>query len=190
MAVFVGLIAIIAPLVRVVSSSHRPVERSVGAGRPARRWPAAVAITVSLTAFAILLWRPIPLPLTDLLERAFDTLGFLVYLMGIGLYLWGLVALGSQFGVSSFAGADLLAGHKLVVNGPFRLMRHPMYLGVLLAAPWALLLFRTWAMLLFVPLAPVVLLRAEQEERLLEEAYGERWLRYAERVPKWLPRWR
>lgn len=190
LAILIGVIMIAAPLARILMSARRPVARTIGSGVLGRRWPAAAATTAGLVIIGFLLWRPLPLSLPPALDGAIDILGLLLYLAGAALYLWGLVSLGSQFGVSSVSGADLLAGHKLVAKGPFKLVRHPMYLGVLLAAPGALLIFRTWAMLLFAPMSLVVLLRAEHEERLLEAAYGEEWLQYAKRVPKWFPRFR
>jgi protein-S-isoprenylcysteine O-methyltransferase Ste14 len=63
-----------------------------------------------------------------------------------------------------------------------------MYLGVLLAAAGALLIFRTWAMLLFAPLSLAVVLRAEREEELLAAEFGDAWRTYCTRVPKWLPK--
>ena len=66
-------------------------------------------------------------------------------------------------------GAELYQGHQLIKNGPFAVMRHPMYVGVLLAAIGALLIFRTWAMLIFVPMSLVVVGRANHEEKLLAD---------------------
>ena len=60
-----------------------------------------------------------------------------------------------------------------------------MYLGVLLAAVGALLIFCTWAMVLFAPVSLVVLARAKREESLLSEEFGEDWNLYAEKVSKW-----
>jgi protein-S-isoprenylcysteine O-methyltransferase Ste14 len=79
-------------------------------------------------------------------------------------------ALGHMFGISSGFGATLYQDHKLIRNGPYRFVRHPMYLAVILAAFGALLIFR-----------------ARQEERLLAEEFGEEWQRYRRDVPGWLP---
>lgn len=190
LAIVLGVIAIGAPLARVVLSGGRPVERTIGSGPSSRRWPAAVLTTIVLVVVGILLWRPVPPELSPTLALVFETGGLILYLPGVGLYLWGFVSLGPRFAVSSVAGADLLADHELETDGPYRWCRHPMYLGVLLAALGALLIFRTWAMVLFTPMSLSVVRRAEHEERLLREAYGERWEAYARRVPKWIPRLR
>jgi protein-S-isoprenylcysteine O-methyltransferase Ste14 len=114
--------------------------------------------------------------------------GAVFYFPGVGLYLWGLSALHTQFGVSGLLGAELYQGHQLIKTGPYAHMRHPMYAGVLLAAVGALLIFKTWAMLIFMPMSLVVLGRIEREEKLLAAEFGERWESYASKVPKWFPR--
>ena len=65
-----------------------------------------------------------------------------------------------------------------------------MYLAVILAAFGALLIFRTWAMVLFSVLSPGVILRAEREEGLLADEFGEEWNIYRQLVPGWLPTFR
>ena len=101
------------------------------------------------------------------------------------------MAMRSQFGVSSLLGAGLYKEHKLVTNGLFALMRHPLYVGVILTAVGALLLFRTWAMVVFAPMSFVVVGRAEREEKLLEQEFGDEWKSYVLKAPKWFPKlWR
>jgi protein-S-isoprenylcysteine O-methyltransferase Ste14 len=63
-----------------------------------------------------------------------------------------------------------------------------MYLGVMVAAIGALLIFRTWAMAFFAPMSLIVIRRASQEEALLEMEYGDKWQDYKREVPKWCPR--
>ncbi len=92
-----------------------------------------------------------------------------------------------MFGISSGFGATLYQDHKLIRIGPYRYVRHPMYLAVILAAFGALLIFRTWAMVLFSVLSLGVILRARREERLLGEEFGEEWEAYCQEVNGWIP---
>jgi protein-S-isoprenylcysteine O-methyltransferase Ste14 len=57
-------------------------------------------------------------------------LGSLLYFQGLALYLWGAKTLGAMYRASSGLGVQLDARHKLITHGPFRLMRHPLYLGL------------------------------------------------------------
>lgn len=70
----------------------------------------------------------------------------------------------------------------------FAIIRQPMYASVLLAAIGAFLIFKTWAMAVFLPMSLVVLARANREEKLLAEEFGDVWDEYVARVPKWFPR--
>jgi protein-S-isoprenylcysteine O-methyltransferase Ste14 len=183
-----GLVVILAPVVRVLLSARDRRGRTSGRGAGFRRWPGVLLITAVLVSVGVLLWKPLPLSLPQGTETLLVCIGFCIYLPAICLYLWGFLALGRQFGVSSVGGADLVAGHSLVRLGPYHFLRHPMYLAVLLAALGAFLVFLTWAMALFLPMSLVVIFRAAQDERLLEAGFGDAWRDYAREVPGWIPR--
>lgn len=65
-------------------------------------------------------------------------------------------------------------GQKVITSGPYAIVRHPMYLGVLLmylSTPIALGSY--WALIFFLPLLPIVVLRLlNEEEVLLRELPG------------------
>jgi protein-S-isoprenylcysteine O-methyltransferase Ste14 len=90
--------------------------------------------------------------------------------------------------VSTSFGAQLYANHQLVTSGPFTIVRHPMYLGLLIGAVGSLLIYLTWSTVAFTVFAPFVLLRACREERTLAEEFGEQWREYCNRVPAFFPR--
>jgi protein-S-isoprenylcysteine O-methyltransferase Ste14 len=81
---------------------------------------------------------------------------------------------------------------NLVVRGPFRLVRNPMYVGVLtmiagesmlFASPW----LAAWAAIMFVTFHVRVI---AYEEPTLGRTFGPSWESYCARVPRWLPRLR
>jgi protein-S-isoprenylcysteine O-methyltransferase Ste14 len=63
-----------------------------------------------------------------------------------------------------------------------------MYLGVIVAAAGALMLFQTWAMVFFLPMSFIIFIRAWQEDKLLAIVYKDEWEEYTEKVGKWWPR--
>jgi protein-S-isoprenylcysteine O-methyltransferase Ste14 len=188
LAILIGVITLSAPILSVVQQSRRPKGISSGKAASSRNWPGVLLITVVFVVIGFVLWRPFPFRLTKQQGEFLSAIGAIIYFPGVSLYLWGLVTLRSQFGVSGLFGAELYKEHELIMNGPFAIIRHPMYVGVLLAALGALLVFRTWAMMVFMPMSLVVVARAEREEKLLEQEFGDEWRVYASKVPKWLPK--
>jgi protein-S-isoprenylcysteine O-methyltransferase Ste14 len=84
--------------------------------------------------------------------------------------------------------AQLDAGHMLCVDGPFRLVRHPIYLTLDLWALGNLLVFPSPAMAAGAVIVFVAGdLRARAEERVLVEGFGKRYQEYAARVRRFLP---
>jgi len=89
--------------------------------------------------------------------------GYALLLAGIGLVIWTMR-------VNSFAARTIEVdpGQKVISNGPYAVVRHPMYVGValvVLATPLALGSYL--AMPLFVFVIPVLALRLLDEEKVL-----------------------
>lgn len=185
-----GLLAIGLPMLRVWRQRQMGRGRTTGSRRFLTRWPAVFLLSAIYLAVGLLLWRPIALAIPSQGRLLLTAAGALLFFPGIALYLWAFSTLGAMYGVSSTTAAELYEGHRLVESGPYALIRHPMYLGVLLVAAGALLIFRTWAMVVFAPSACVVILRARREERLLAQEFGQAWLQYRAQVPAWMPRLR
>jgi protein-S-isoprenylcysteine O-methyltransferase Ste14 len=76
----------------------------------------------------------------------------------------------------------------MVTEGPFRYTRNPAYLSMaMIYAGISSLANALWAILLL-PATLLVVQRGviEREERYLERKFGEEYLRYKERVHRWL----
>ena len=65
-------------------------------------------------------------------------------------------------------------GQKVITTGPYAIVRHPMYLGVLLMFLFTpLALGSYWALMFFLPLLPLIVFRLlNEEEVLLRELMG------------------
>ena len=76
----------------------------------------------------------------------------------------------------------------LVVSGPFRISRNPLYLSLLcLYVGIALFVNGLWLFLLAIPLVAVLRLGIiAPEERYLERKFGDEYRRYRSRVRRWL----
>jgi protein-S-isoprenylcysteine O-methyltransferase Ste14 len=188
-----GLMAVLVALVTIFWGLGRGLGRPVGHASGAYRGWLRRPLFYILTSAGYLglcwrLWRPLPPLLSRRLPPLAHLLGSLLYFPGLALVLWGRLALGRMYDVSSSFGAQLYAGHRLVTTGPFAYVRHPMYLGILLTALGGMLLYRTWTFLFLLTHFPVLVVRAHHEEQALAEVFGSEWDAYCQQVPRWLPR--
>ncbi len=135
-------------------------------------------------------WQPLPFHYDTTGNMLLLIIGSLFTFPGLGLVLWSRLALGKMYFTSSAFGAQLYADHTLVTSGPYALVRHPLYLGLIAAAFGSLLLYHTFTTLAFAIMAPFVLLRAGREEKALAAEFGDQWLKYCRRVPAFFPRWK
>jgi protein-S-isoprenylcysteine O-methyltransferase len=108
-----------------------------------------------------------------------------LFALGLAVRWWAIVTLGRFFTVDVTIEKD----HEVVQRGPFRVVRHPSYTGVLLAfVGWALTLANWIAMLvLLVPIFIAFLRRMDVEEEALRGALGENYGAYMRRTKRLVP---
>lgn len=133
-------------------------------------------------------WNPVVQALSFQAQVWMGVAGALLYFPGMALTLWGRLVLGRNYLPSMLLGVRLFQNQELITTGPFAFVRHPMYLGLILAALGSVLIYRTWTTVGFALCAPFLLLRARMEERALAAEFGDRWERYRCRVPLIIPR--
>ena len=93
--------------------------------------------------------------------------------------------LGKQWSVT----ARLVEGHRLVTQGPYRIVRNPIYtgmFGMLLATGLAISHWIGLAIAIIV-FAIGTMIRVRSEEKLLRDAFGTEFDDYARRVPAVIP---
>jgi len=93
--------------------------------------------------------------------------------------------LGKQWSIT----ARLVEGHELATTGPYALVRHPIYTGMLGMLVATGIAISHWAALL-AALAIFfmgTMIRVKSEERLLRDAFGEQFETYARRVRAIVP---
>jgi len=111
-------------------------------------------------------------------------LGFSLLVLGGGLAFWSVIALGRLYS----ADVTIQQDHRLVTTGPYRYLRHPRYLGVLIATVGISLVFRSWLGLgASVLLLGVLLMRIKDEEALLQKEFGKEWTAYCRRSWRLFP---
>lgn len=161
--------------------------RTTGAAALVLRRPLQLVFGLGWLALCFLLWKPLPFTLPKPARSVACVCGALLYGLGLILYLWGAHTLGELYRPSSALGVQLNAEHRLIMHGPFALVRHPMYLALQIAALGGLLLYRTWTFVFIFASFLSLIWRARQEDQALAAEFGDQWVSYARRVPAWLP---
>jgi protein-S-isoprenylcysteine O-methyltransferase Ste14 len=113
----------------------------------------------------------------------------LVLALGAATYSWCVWDF-ATFGRGTPAPID--APRKLVVRGPYRYSRNPMYLGVLtVISGWALM-FRAANLAVYAVAVATIfhLVVVLYEERRLRAEFGAQYEAYCSEVARWLPRLR
>lgn len=132
-------------------------------------------------------WMPLKLVIPPHTRFWILIIGALLYFPGMSFMIWARMVLGKNYFVSTGFGAQLFEDHQLVTNGPFAIVRHPMYAGLIVASVGALLIYMTWTTVYFVLFAPLTLVRARREEQALAAEFGSQWQEYCRRVPMLIP---
>jgi protein-S-isoprenylcysteine O-methyltransferase len=117
--------------------------------------------------------------------RMFASAGVVLFVAGLILRWWAIITLGRFFTVDVTIEKD----HELVERGPFRIVRHPSYTGVLLAFVGLALSVRNWAALLVIllPIGAAFIHRMNVEEDALSCALGPRYAEYMKRTKRLVP---
>jgi protein-S-isoprenylcysteine O-methyltransferase Ste14 len=111
--------------------------------------------------------------------------GCLLALAGAALVLRSRAELGAAWSLVPTADQ----GTGLVTTGPHHHIRHPIYLGLSMLAMGEALAFSSWpaVLVVFSSIVPTFVWRACAEERLLADAFGERYARYRKQTRMMIP---
>jgi len=177
-----SLLAFTAPMLWAVTGrrgrSRTKARRSDGDRAPLLANLAAVGLFVP----SLLLFSGRPAGSTALMLAA---AGSLLVIAGVALVVRSRAELGSAWSLVPKADQDT----GLVTTGPYRLVRHPIYLGFTLIATGQALAFGSWPALLVVlsGIAPTFAWRARSEEGLLDRTFGDRYALYRKRSKLLIP---
>lgn len=118
-------------------------------------------------------------------KETLEIVGMVLAYVGLPLTIWSRARLGRYWsGVVA-----LKQDHRLIQSGPYRVVRHPLYSGLILGAiGWALCL-TTWSCLLWALLLVICFeRRAHKEDALLASEFGAEFEAYRERTGRLMPR--
>ena len=111
-------------------------------------------------------------------------LGVVLFAAGGALRIWPVFVLGHRF--SGLVAIQV--EHTLITTGPYRLIRHPSYLGLLInSLGWSLAFRSALGVLLTLLLIPLLLARIRAEENLLRTQFGTEYDAYRSRTSRLIP---
>jgi protein-S-isoprenylcysteine O-methyltransferase Ste14 len=111
--------------------------------------------------------------------------GIVIFSAGEGLRMWSKAMLGRYFTYSVQTSSD----QPVITSGPYKVLRHPSYLGMLLLAIGAGAVWGNWlglGVLTVFTLAGVIY-RISVEERALLDELGDRYATYASQHKRLIP---
>jgi protein-S-isoprenylcysteine O-methyltransferase Ste14 len=148
----------------------------------------AFTIFVPGTVAGYLPWRLAHGPFAPAAHHArlWQYIGLVPLFFGVALYLWcawdfAVTGLGTP--------APIDAPRVLVVKGPYRFVRNPMYVAVLNAIGGQALLFASASVLRYLLFVWIgfYLFVVLYEEPTLRRQFGPQYDEYRRRVPRWMP---
>ena len=158
-----------------------------------RDWTSLIGLLLQSVAywlvwFNTLRWKQLPPPARFESAATTSILAMLAVVIAI-ISVWMVNSAARRLGKQWALAARLVEGHELIQDGPYRLVRNPIYTGMfgmllatgLIAARWV-----PFAIAIVVFLAGTYI-RIQSEERLLRHAFGPEFDTYARKVPAFLP---
>jgi protein-S-isoprenylcysteine O-methyltransferase Ste14 len=113
-------------------------------------------------------------------------IGIGIMMIGFALRIWAVVALGASFRTT----VETHTNQIVVDSGPYKLVRHPSYSGLILMCLGYGVALQNWLSLALAVVLPVVALlyRIHVEEPALVSSLGEDYVNYQKKTKRLIPR--
>jgi steroid 5-alpha reductase family enzyme len=119
------------------------------------------------------------------LVTSLEIAGLVLYLSGILLMVWALLSLAGNYQLGGSAPRPM---DEMILSGPYRFLRHPMYSAALSISLGLALLVQSLAFFcVFCVYLALILLLIPIEEEKLGHAYSGRYQAYQKKVRKLIP---
>ena len=118
------------------------------------------------------------------IENVVRYIGLFIAIPGFVLMQAGEKYLAKQFSIE----VTLQKDHKLIQSGPYKLIRHPRYLGILIFFTGISLTFRSLlGIFIVLALAGVLIWRVFAEEKMMHDEFGKEWEEYQAKTWRLIP---
>jgi protein-S-isoprenylcysteine O-methyltransferase Ste14 len=114
-----------------------------------------------------------------------EIFGLVLYVIGFILMAWALIILGRNY---QLGGSAPRSGDKMIMDGPYGLIRHPLYTAALSISLGLAGLVQSVAFLsVFLIYVILISMLIPMEENELHNAYGEHFTAYRQKARKLIP---
>ena len=112
-------------------------------------------------------------------------IGFAIMLLSLSFRIWAIATLGSSFRTT----VETHQNQKVVRKGPYKLVRHPSYTGLLLTCLGYGIAVQNWLSVIFAVALPLtaILYRIHVEEAELVSSLGSDYVNYQKETKKLIP---
>ena len=175
-----GLIYLVSELaLRYLKRSDASVKRR-DAGSLTGLW-VAIALGIGGGVVVARLLPAFNYPLPSAVAEVLGTL----FACGLILRWWAILSLGKFFTVDVSIATD----HELIVRGPYHVLRHPSYSGMMLAFITLSVTFQNWLSIvcIMLPISIALAYRIYVEEIALEATFGDAYHAYAKATKRLIP---
>jgi protein-S-isoprenylcysteine O-methyltransferase Ste14 len=112
-------------------------------------------------------------------------IGILIIVLGFALRVWAVTTLGVSFRTT----VEINVNQKVIKNGPYKLIRHPSYTGLLLFCLGYGIAVQNWLSLFVAVVLPLsaLIYRMQVEEKALVSSLGSEYETYVRSTKKLIP---
>ena len=159
---------------------------SVGVKAGRTRWARFAGFRVAIILVVLLLLRLRLLkgrhPVTAN-DPWLQGIGLAIFVLGLALAVWARIYIGRNWGMPMSEKAD----PELVTSGPYRLIRHPIYSGIILAMVGTTVAISLYWLIAVVLLGAYFIYSAVMEERHMAEVFPDTYPGYRQSTKMLIP---
>jgi protein-S-isoprenylcysteine O-methyltransferase Ste14 len=161
------------------------IAASVGVKAGRTRWArfAGIRVVIILAALLLLRLRVLKGHRAVTVDPWLQGIGLALFVLGLALAVWARIYIGRNWGMPMSEKAD----PELVTTGPYSVIRHPIYSGIILAMIGTTLAVSLYWLIAVALVGAYFLYSATMEERYMTEVFPDAYPRYKQSTKMLIP---